>query len=112
MKNIEDEINKSLIEKNKLLFLAKEVDLDSKNMKDLAFLIGKNKNNLFLVLASNKGGKPIISCYISKELVNKKDINAIDVVNLFRQTYRRFWGWSNLFRYFGWKKSQRDKKKH
>ncbi len=82
LKNIEDEINKSLIDKNKLLFLAKEVDLDSKNIKDLAFLIGKNKDNLFLVLASNKGGKPIISCYISKELVNKKDINAVDVVRV------------------------------
>ena len=32
------------------------------------------------VLASNKGGKPIICCYISKELLDKKDINAIDVI--------------------------------
>jgi len=82
LKNIENELNNSLIEKNKLVFLAKEVDLDSKNIKDLAFLLGKNKDNLLLVLASNKGGKPIISCYISKELVNKKDINAIEVVRV------------------------------
>jgi alanyl-tRNA synthetase len=82
LKNIENELNNSLIEKNKLLFLAKEVDLDSKNIKNLAFLLGKNKDNLLLVLASNKGGKPIISCYISKELVNKKNINAIELVRV------------------------------
>ena len=82
LKNLEQEINKSLIEKNKVLFLAKEVDLDSRNIKDLTFIIGKKKDNLFLVLASNKGGKPIICCYISKELVAKKDINAVDIIRV------------------------------
>ena len=110
LKNIEDEINKSLIEKNKLLFLAKEVDLDSKNMKDLAFLIGKNKNNLFLVLASNKGGKPIISCYISKELVNKKDINAIDVVNVLGKHIQGSGGGQTFFATSGGKSPKGIKK--
>ena len=110
LKNIEDEINKSLIEKNKLLFLAKEVDLDSKNIKDLAFLIGKNKNNLFLVLASNKGGKPIISCYISKELVNKKDINAIDVVNVLGKHIQGSGGGQTFFATSGGKSPKGIKK--
>ena len=110
LKNIEDEINKSLIEKNKLLFLAKEVDLDSKNMKDLAFLIGKNKDNLFLVLASNKGGKPIISCYISKELVNKKDINAIDVVNVLGKHIQGSGGGQTFFATSGGKSPKGIKK--
>ncbi len=110
LKNIEDEINKSLIEKNKLLFLAKEVDLDSKNMKDLAFLIGKNKNNLFLVLASNKGEKPIISCYISKELVNKKDINAIDVVNVLGKHIQGSGGGQTFFATSGGKSPKGIKK--
>ena len=82
LKNLESEINKSLIVKNKLLFTAKEVNLDSKSIKDLTFLIGKKKDNLFLVLASKKGGKPIICCYISKELVDKKDINAVEIVKV------------------------------
>ena len=110
LKNIEDEINKSLIEKNKLLFLAKEVDLDSKNIKDLAFLIGKNKNNLFLVLASNKGGKPIISCYISKELVNKKEINAIDVVNVLGKHIQGSGGGQTFFATSGGKSPKGIKK--
>ena len=82
LKNLESEINKSLIVKNKLLFTAKEVNLDSKSIKDLTFLIGKKKDNLFLVLASKKGGKPIICCYISKELVDKKDVNAVEIVKV------------------------------
>jgi len=82
LKNLESEINKSLTVKNKLLFTAKEVNLDSKSIKDLTFLIGKKKDNLFLVLASKKGGKPIICCYISKELVDKKDVNAVEIVKV------------------------------
>ena len=31
---------------------------------------------------SNKGGKPIICCYISKELVDKKDVSAIEIVKV------------------------------
>ena len=73
---IEDEIS----DRNGILFLAKEVDLDGGMIKDLAFSLGQNKDNLFLVLASKKGGKPILSCYISKELVANKNFNAGAIV--------------------------------
>jgi len=65
---------------NGLQFLATEVDLDAGLMKDLAFDLGQNKDALFLVLASSKGGKPLLSCYISKELVATKDLNAGTIV--------------------------------
>ena len=65
---------------NGLQFLATEVDLDAGLMKDLAFDLGQNKDALFLVLASSKGGKPLLSCYISKELVAAKDLNAGTIV--------------------------------
>ena len=97
LKNLEQEINKSLIEKNRILFIAKEVDLDSRSIKDLTFLIGKKKDNLFLVFASNKGGKPIISCYISKELLDKKDINAIDVIRVLSKHIGGSGGGQNFF---------------
>ena len=67
-------------DKEGIAFLAKEVDLEGGAMKDLAFALGQNKTNLFLVLASKKGGKPVISCYISKELVAEKDYNAGAIV--------------------------------
>ena len=73
-------LEEELTEQNGISFLAKEVDLDGGAMKDLAFALGQNKENLFLVLASKKGGKPVISCYISKALVAAKDLNAGAIV--------------------------------
>jgi len=66
--------------KDEINFLIKEVDLDGGAIKDLAFSLGQNRSNLFLVLASKKGGKPVLSCYISKELVAAKDLNAGAIV--------------------------------
>ena len=74
------ELMNEISEKEGIAFLAKEVDLEGGAMKDLAFALGQNKTNLFLVLASKKGGKPVISCYISKELVAEKDYNAGAIV--------------------------------
>ena len=73
-------LEEELTEQNGISFLAKEVDLDGGAMKDLAFALGQKKENLFLVLASKKGGKPVISCYISKKLVAAKDLNAGAIV--------------------------------
>lgn len=74
------ELEEKISIKNGVSFLAKEVDLDGGAMKDLAFALGQNKSNLLLILASKKGGKPVISCYISKELVADKNLNAGEIV--------------------------------
>ncbi|MCH1538972.1 MAG: alanine--tRNA ligase [Flavobacteriaceae bacterium] len=61
-------------------FLAAEVDLSAPAIKDLSFELGQNKDNAFLVLVTQKGGKPVISCYISKELVAARSLNAGAIV--------------------------------
>jgi alanyl-tRNA synthetase len=61
-------------------FMAKEVDLDAAAMKDLAFEMGKESDRLFLLLASNQDGKALLSCYISKTLVEQKGLNAGTIV--------------------------------
>ena len=66
-------------------------------MKDLAFALGQNKTNLFLVLASKKGGKPVISCYISKELVARKRLQCWRNCSRSRKAHPRWWRWSSLF---------------
>ncbi len=63
-----------------IAFLAKAVDLDAQAIKDLAFELGKSRDDLFLVLGSVKGDKPILSCYISKKLVSEKAMDAGKVV--------------------------------
>jgi alanyl-tRNA synthetase len=65
---------------NGVQFLAKKVDLDPNGAKDLAYELGTLGTNVFLVLASAEEGKPTISCYISKELVAEKSLNAGNVV--------------------------------
>jgi alanyl-tRNA synthetase len=65
---------------NGIQFLAKQVDLDPNGAKDLAYELGTLGTNVFVVLATAEEGKPTISCYISKELVAEKGLNASVVV--------------------------------
>jgi hypothetical protein len=57
---------------NGVRFLAKLVDLDANGAKDLAYEIGNTAKNIFLVLATATDDKPMLTCYISKELVAEK----------------------------------------
>ncbi|GMN07102.1 alanine--tRNA ligase [Croceitalea sp. MTPC5] len=79
-KNLKETLRKELTEINGIQFLAKKVDLDAGGIKDLSFELGQNNTNLFLLLASEKEGKAVISCYISKELVAEKQWNAGAIV--------------------------------
>ena len=63
-----------------IAFLAKVVDLDAQAIKDLAFELGKNRDDLFVVLGSAKDDKPILSCYISKKLVKDKSMDAGNII--------------------------------
>jgi len=65
---------------NHIQFLATQVPLDANGMKDLAFGLGEEHNNLFLVLGTVQNNKPMLACYISKELVASSDLNAGNVV--------------------------------
>ena len=42
--------------------------------------LGANNDNLFAVFGAENNGKALLSCYISKELVEAKDYNAGKVV--------------------------------
>lgn len=65
---------------NGVQFLAKQVDLNPEGAKDLAYELGNLGNNLFLVLATADEEKPMLTCYVSKELVADKNLNAGQVV--------------------------------
>ena len=65
---------------NGVQFLAKLVDINANGAKDLAYEIGNTAKNIFLVLATADEGKPMLTCYISKELVAERNLNAGNVV--------------------------------
>ena len=68
---------------NNIQFLATQVPLDVNGMKDLAFGLGKEHNNLFLVLGTVQNDKPMLACYISKDLVASSDLNACSTYTSF-----------------------------
>jgi len=79
-KNLKGDLQTEIQSLNGIDFLAKKVDLDAAGIKDVSFEMGQNKDNLFLVLAAENDGKVLLSCYISKELVAAKNLNAVTVV--------------------------------
>ncbi len=79
-KNLKGTLQNELEEVNGVQFLAKKVDLNAAAIKDLSFEMGANKENLFVLLATDQNGKALLSCYISKELVAAKNLNAGTIV--------------------------------
>ncbi|MBX2827944.1 MAG: alanine--tRNA ligase [Flavobacteriaceae bacterium] len=79
-KNLKGDLKSEISAINGVQFLAKELDLDAGGMKDLAFELGGEVDNLFLIFGSNAGGKALLTCYISKELATSKDLNAGQIV--------------------------------
>jgi alanyl-tRNA synthetase len=79
-KNIKGELKNELTEINGIQFLAKKIDLDASGVKDVCFELGSQFDNLFLLFGAENDGKAILSCYISKELVASKNLNAGTIV--------------------------------
>jgi len=79
-KNLKEELINEFTEINGVQLLAKQLDLDASGLKDLSFELGKDFNNLFLLFATKQNGKALLSCYISKELVKSKNLDAGKVV--------------------------------
>jgi alanyl-tRNA synthetase len=65
---------------NGIQFLAKQVDLSMNATKDLAQALGMSKPNSFVFLASIEDNAPNIHCYIAKELVAQKGLNAGNII--------------------------------
>jgi alanyl-tRNA synthetase len=80
VKNLKASLVAEIQEINGVKFLAKKVDLTPDGAKDLAYELGNLSKNLFLVLATADEEKPMLTCYVSKELVAKKSLNAGQVV--------------------------------
>ena len=77
---LKSELGKDFQEINGVNFLAKQVDLSMASTKDLASALGTSKADSFVFLASVEDGLPNIHCYIAKELVASKSLNANAVI--------------------------------
>jgi alanyl-tRNA synthetase len=96
--NLSGEIKNQLQEINGVQFLATKVDLDANGIKNLAFTIGKEHKNLFLLFASSeKKDKAMLTCYISKELANERGYDAGKVVRELGKLIHGGGGGQNFF---------------
>ncbi|MDR7209502.1 alanine--tRNA ligase [Flavobacterium piscis] len=77
---LKTELEKDFQEVNGVNFLAKQVDLSMASTKELASALGTSKADSFVFLASIEDGLPNIHCYIAKELVASKSLNANTVI--------------------------------
>jgi alanyl-tRNA synthetase len=74
-----DIINNIRIVNGVNIFLS-EVDLDLKSIKDLCFMLSDEIDKLFMIVLSKTNEKVFISCFISKDLVQEKELNASKIV--------------------------------
>ena len=79
-KNMKGDLLNEITEINGVQFLAKQVDLDANGAKDLVYEIGTTGTNFFIVLGTVTEGKPMLTAYVSKEIVESKGLNAGQVV--------------------------------
>ncbi|OXA73635.1 alanine--tRNA ligase [Flavobacterium aquidurense] len=77
---LKSELEKDFQEVNGVNFLAKQVDLSMASTKDLTSALGSSKADSFVFLASVEDGLPNIHCYIAKDLVAGKSLNANAVI--------------------------------
>ena len=79
-KNIKGDLKNEVVLLNGVNFLTKELDLDAAGLKDLAFELGGEIDNLFILFGSKANNKALLTCYIDKQLVSSKGLDAGKIV--------------------------------
>jgi alanyl-tRNA synthetase len=65
---------------NGINFIATKTDLDAKSIKELAFDIEREMENLFLIIGANNGDKATLTVILSKNTVEEKGLDAGKIV--------------------------------
>ena len=80
IQSIKEDIIKNISSKNDANIYIGEIDLDPKSIKELCFLLSDIYENLFLILISKSNDKVFMSCFISKELIEEKELDASKII--------------------------------
>lgn len=78
---VKAELKESIVAKNGVNIITKVVDLASADaIKNVAFQLKNEIENLFLVLGANIDGKPLLTIMISDELTKTHDLHAGNII--------------------------------
>ena len=77
---IKEQFKQKITVINDINFLATKVDLDANGIKTLAFELGQEFDNLFFLAAADVNSKAILSLYISKSLVETRQLDAGKII--------------------------------
>ncbi|HAA00435.1 MAG TPA: alanine--tRNA ligase [Flavobacteriales bacterium] len=78
--SIKSELLKKVRSVNGVNIIAQKVDLDTANIKDIAYQLKGEVKSLFLLLANEQDGKPGITVMIDESLVNERKLHAGNIV--------------------------------
>ena len=77
---LKDAIKEKSKKINGINFISQKVDLDANAVKEISFMLKKEIENLFLVIANISDGKPGLAVMISDNLVSEKGFDASKIV--------------------------------
>ena len=80
IQSIKENLIKNITNQNNINNFIGELDLDPKSIKELCFMLSDKFENLFLILISKSEEKVFISCFISKNLIEEKELNASNII--------------------------------
>ena len=80
IQSIKENLIKNITNQNNINNFIGELDLDPKSIKELCFMLSDKFKNLFLILISKSEEKVFISCFISKNLIEEKELNASKII--------------------------------
>ncbi|MDC9723691.1 MAG: alanine--tRNA ligase [Urechidicola sp.] len=75
-KNLKASLKASVETINGINLITQKIDLEPNHIKDLAFELGNEIENLFFFAATQNGDKAMLTCFIAKNLVADKGLNA------------------------------------
>ncbi len=79
-KTIKSQLKNEIQEINGVNYISTQIDLEAAALKDLAHELGNETNNLFFFAGTATNGKALLTCYISKNLVEEKELDAGKIV--------------------------------
>ncbi|MEM6397350.1 MAG: alanine--tRNA ligase [Bacteroidota bacterium] len=78
--NVKGDLKNQFESVNGVNFLAAKVDLDAASAKDLAFQLERETGNAFILLASDTGGKALLTLAISKSINENQELHAGNII--------------------------------